>query len=358
METFPTALDALHVCAWRTVSLTAGDVANVEVTARASHARAAIVSSCQRTEAYGLGTCECRAETHLAGRDALAHLAGVAAGLESVVLGEAQILGQVREAFADADAPLRALGDVAIAAARELRRRTRFNSHAGHLLDRSLAVAGVPASGRLLVLGTGAMGRLVADRGVELGFDEVIVAGRTPPMTKGEHRWSFASLEQAGHFAPVDVIAGCLGSGAGETPFGALPGVRGLVIDLGTPRNFGDDAPCRSLTIADLLADERGQPHRVRRRAELAAALERILDVRLAYAAEDSRSAVGTLRSAVEGVRQRELARACRLHPEVAPETLDALTRSLVNQIFHEPSKRLKEIDDRRLSGELAALFS
>lgn len=350
-------LESLHVCAWRTVSLSAADVARVDEMARQTHPDASIVASCQRSEAFALRPCRCGAEVSLAGRSALAHLAQVAAGLESVVLGESQILGQVRAAFSEAEQPMRALSDVAIAAAREFRQRTRFNSHAGHLLDRSLTLSGIAARGRLLVLGAGAMGRLVADRGIQLGFDEVVVASRTTPAAGNGDGWRFASLDDLHSVGSVDVVAACLGSGAGEIDFARLPEVRGLAVDLGTPRNFGPGAPCHVLTMADLLADEQSHPHRQRRRAELAAKLDAILDARLAGVAQDSASPVGALRSAVEGVRQRELVRARKLHPEVAPETLDALTRSLVNQIFHEPSRRLKELGDQRLGAELAALF-
>src|SRR6185312_1851053 len=146
-------------------------------------------------------------------------------------------------------------------------------------------------------------------------------------------------------------------SGAGEVSFASLPAIGSLAIDLGTPRNFGTGVPCRLVTVAELLADEAQQQHRVRRRRELTSRLAEIVDARLARSAEDGASPVGALRSAVERVRQRELERAQRLHPEVAPETLDALTRALVNQIFHAPSKRLRESRDERLGGELAALF-
>jgi len=371
MGTIAENVSNLRVCAWHTASLRAAEVASIDGRAGATHAGGVIVSSCQRTEAYQLGEgvaatgpegsdvqpCGCGADVVFSGRDAVVHLAAVAAGLESVVLGEAQILGQVRGAFADAPAAVRQLGEVAIAAARQLRRETQFRSHAGHLLDRSLAITGTAARGRLLVLGAGAMGRLIAERGVELGFDEVVVAGRTRPNTTKESGWTFVPLAEAGRLAPFDVVAGCLGSGAGEVSFASLPAIGSLAIDLGTPRNFGTGVPCRLVTVAELLADEAQQQHRVRRRRELTSRLAEIVDARLARSAEDGASPVGALRSAVERVRQRELERAQRLHPEVAPETLDALTRALVNQIFHAPSKRLKESRDERLSGELAALF-
>ena len=74
-------------------------------------------------------------------------------------------------------------------------------------------------------------------------------------------------------------------------------------------------------------------------------------------ATEDSRSPVGALRARVEDVRQRELVRMRRLHPEIPADTLDVLSRSLVNQLFHAPSQRLKDLDDPRLGQQFVALF-
>ena len=69
-------------------------------------------------------------------------------------------------------------------------------------------------------------------------------------------------------------------------------------------------------------------------------------------------STVGALRESVERVRQRELDRFGRLHPEIPGETIDAITRSLVNQLFHLPSQRLKKTDDESLGERVVALFS
>lgn len=350
------SLASFHVCARRTVSLAAADIARQQDLAVAAHPDAATVASCQRLEAYSLSPCACVDATQFRGRDALSRLAQVAAGLDSVVLGESQIMGQVRTAFATMDTTLRAFADIAIASARELRRETDFASHAGHLLDRALKLRSMPPRGRLLVLGTGAMGRLVAQRGLDLGFTDVVVAGRTAPREQGA--WTFVPLKSIAALAAVDVVAGCLGSGAGELAFGELPAVRGLAIDLGTPRNFTPDGATQLITIADMLADEEARPHALKRRAELRTRLDELLDRRLAAAADTERGAVGALRARVERVRQSELARMRRLHPEISPETLDVLTRSLVNQIFHGPSQRLKQIDDPRLSEQFAALFA
>ena len=349
----------LFACGWSTVSLTRERVELVEHRAIGNHPGAAVVASCQRIEAYGSEPCACRSPQKWEGAEALQHLAEVAAGLHSVVLGEEQILGQARDAFADASGELRAHGDLAIAAARELRRRTDFNSHAGHLLDRALRLAAVEPGGRLLVLGTGAMARLVAKRGRELGFGDVIVAGRTPPRGKAT-TWAsnFVPLGAIASVEAIDVVAGCLGSGAPEVALESLPAVRKLVADLGTPVNFSGEPPVPMVTIATLLADEESRPHAVRRRAELRVQLAGFVERRLGQIATAAASPVGRLRLEVERVRMRELERMRRLHPEVAPETLDLLTRSLVNQIFHAPSERLRQLDDEALGQRLVALFA
>lgn len=333
----------------------------MRVAAESHTGRSAVITSCQRFEAYSFETCDCDPPERKSGIDALLHLAEVAAGLDSVVLGEEQIVAQVRAALAEAPADVRELGDIALAAARELRRETAFNTHSGHLLDRALKVSETEHSGRLLVIGTGHMGRLVAQRAVELGFEDVVVAGRRRPdgawFTSGH--FSFVPFETMRSEEPFDVVVGCLGSDAGELDIATtLPPVRRLIVDLGTPRNFGGICEAPVVSIATLLSDTFGRKHSIERREALRQRLHGMVGRRLGMVAHDSTSAVGALRLSVEQVRQRELHRMRRLHPDISPETLDVITRSLVNQLFHGPSERLKEIEDPELREQVLALFA
>jgi glutamyl-tRNA reductase len=168
--------------------------------------------------------------------------------------------------------------------------------------------------------------------------------------------FEFRELVQLARSKSVDVAVGCLGSGAPELdPRHELPTITRLLIDLGTPRNFAPTATVPSLNITDLLTE---RSHSQAHRDKLAARLRAILERRLGLATEDRATPVGAMRASVEAVRQRELARTRDLHPEIPPDTLDTITRSLVNQIFHLPSQRLREIDDQQLSDRVAALFA
>ncbi|MEO8539681.1 MAG: hypothetical protein ABI577_08065 [bacterium] len=342
----------LRCCAWRTVSYRAAEMAAARAEIQAGHPTDGIVVSCQRLEAYGFGTCDCDAPERLSGIDAVERMAAVAAGLESVVLGEEQVMGQVRAAFKDVAGELRAASDLAIGAARTLRSETAFDSHSGHLLDKALRLSTVEPEGRLLVLGVGAMGRLVAERGAALGF-AVTVAGRRAPESLP---YAFVALGEVPALPAFDVIVGCLGSGAGEIAPRVLPTAR-LLIDLGTPRNFSVLSGPGLIAISDMLADEEQRPHATAKRSRLRSRLREIIDERLASLATDSQSPVGALRAEIEAIRRTELARYQRLHPDVPAEVLDAITRSLIEKVMHRPTTRLKALDDAT-AREFSSLFS
>lgn len=347
------SLEQLRCCAWRTVSYRAAEMAAARASIGGDHDGDAVVTSCQRLEAYGFGPCDCAAPERLTGHAALERLAAVTAGLESVVLGEDQITGQVRSAFAAAGNELRAASDIAIATARALRAETRFESHAGHLLDKALRLSTMQPGGLLLVLGAGAMGRLIAERGHELGFRVTVAARRPPEPPFGDE---FVELGRVPGLPRFDVVVGCLGSGAGEIAPRVLPACR-LLVDLGTPRNFNVPSSPGVVAIADMLDEEATRPHATARRRKLRARLGEILDQRLARLGENSRSPLGAFRAEVEAIRQQELERARKLHPQVPAEVLDAVTRSLIDKVFHRPTARIRGLSDEQRAREFTSYF-
>jgi glutamyl-tRNA reductase len=71
----------------------------------------------------------------------------------------------------------------------------------------------------------------------------------------------------------------------------------------------------------------------------------------------DSTSPVGRLRQSVEQLRQEELRRLRQRHPEIPEATMEALTRSMVNRMFHHPVIRLKTLEPD-LAASVADLFA
>jgi len=346
-------LKRFTVCIWETTHC---QRQSLEATRRAvweAHPGAGVVETCQRIEAFSLVRCHCGAPLRLSGRAALEHLASLAAGLESAVLGEYQVLGQVRAGLA----PLRPHApwlDAPIAAARQLRAEAAFTATTGHLLDAALRLTESAGRGSLLVVGAGAAGRDVARRAVALGFAEVTIASRqAPPAIPGVGGWiAFGRLSDA---PPSDVVVTCLGSAAEELSPGSLPAAS-LYVDLGSPPNLAESvAP--SIGLHAIVTSLRADSAELARRTALRLRLNELLAARVAASAEDAESPVVRIRREAEAIRQRETARISRLHPDLPPQTVDTITRALVNQLLHAPSERLRQLDDPELASRLAELF-
>lgn len=355
MESVRARLEDLRIYSWETASLAASDLLALEAATGSffSRVEGVPIVTCQRYEIVTASSrCPTPSQQCYEGEEALLHLSRLAAGLESLVLGESEILGQVRSAFSNASEELRTLVAPAIAAARALRAEQSFTQHAGHALDLALEYTESPAAGSLLVVGGGPMGRRVAERASALGFDTTLAARRPLPLPAGIRYRPFASLPR---LEPVDVLVTCLGRAAPQMSAHDLPPVDRIAIDLGTPRNLTDEWDVPVVTLAALIGARRDLGSDSDLRRSLEARLRELLASRLSTGA--SESPLGSLREEIERIRQRELMRSLRLHPELPPEKLDTITRTLVNQIFHRPSRRLKQSGDLTLAATLADLF-
>lgn len=209
-----------------------------------------LLATCHRVELYGVG--ELNGEiSHLAGTEALTGAAAarrllrVAAGLESAVVGEDEVLRQVRDALASAplalDTRLRRLFETASAAGRRARRQ-RGRRPAG-LAERAVAWLGRQADlqdATVLVAGAGRVGGSLAAAASSAGA-KVVVASRHREM----------SLAEAARLAPdVAAIAVALSG-----PWHELLAVsRPLppTADLSAPPAVPRDRAARMLTIDDL----------------------------------------------------------------------------------------------------------
>jgi glutamyl-tRNA reductase len=319
---------------------------------------------------------------------AVKHLLAVAAGLDSIVVGEGQILGQVRAALnvARQHGTLgRVLGEVGSAA---LRTGKRAHSETG--IDRtgaSLVSVGIEAavealgssslSGRsVLVVGAGSMSSLAAATAVRAGAAQVVVANRTRRHAErlaasvGGSTAALGGLPDA--IAAADLVISCTGASglvitadAVEAALALREGLPGAVpprplafLDLAMPRDVeAHVAGLPGVTVfgMDELADAGRSAAALAGVADDVAAVRSIVEeefaaYRAAAHAAQVTPTVVALRAKAAEVVDAELARlAGRLHgtnglDAAAHEEIARTVRRVVDKLLHAPTVRVKEL--------------
>lgn len=240
------------------VALTADRQASLSAAALASPdiAEVVVVSTCNRVEIYAevsafhgavadltsaltsvTGIASDDLVDHLElqyGEAAVAHVFNVAAGLDSMAIGEAQILGQLREALAAGQSAgavgpgLNALLQQALRTGKQVRTGTGLDQVSRSLVDVGLSLAaeelGEVAQLSVLVVGAGAMSGLSATTAARLGAD-VTVVSRT------EARARSLADRVGGSYRPLDELAEAL---AAADVVISCTGASGVVVDLPT----------------------------------------------------------------------------------------------------------------------------
>lgn len=259
-----------------------------ELRAAAGLAEIVLLSTCNRVEIYGAAPdpatamdlvssfLQCRAGrtadfARHEGRDAVRHLFRVAAGLDSMVLGETEILGQVKDAYAAAfgaghtGSVLNRLFQQAFRAAKQVRSGSeigRGSVSVGSAAARLAASAlGDLGACRALLLGAGEAGEGVARSLHARGLMELLVANRTSGRAEalaaalGGRAVEFARWRD--HLSTADIVIACADApsrllrAAELAPFLAVREGRPLfLLDLAVPRDF--DPAIRSLCGATL----------------------------------------------------------------------------------------------------------
>ncbi len=342
-------------------------------------AEAVCLSTCNRTELYVAGSgAEERAADALGDQveeavyrrrddDAARHLFRVAAGLDSRVRGETEILGQVRAAYAlGMPGPLL---DRLFREALRVGRKVRTQAPVGDPATSAAAAASVLAervlgdlSGRrVLLIGAGEIGERTAARLVARGARIIGVANR------GEQR----RVALAERFDAVPLELGKAGAALAETDVvigsTASPGLvltreqvevalasrdrrPLLLIDLAVPRDLDPEIaalPYAFLYDVDDLDEAVGtgslEGAAARAEAIVAEEAERF---RAWQASRGVVPAIASLRARAEEIRARELARAERRLARLSVEerrAVEAVTVQIVNKLLHDPTVRLKE---------------
>jgi glutamyl-tRNA reductase len=364
---------------------------------------AIVLSTCLRTEVYAVverfhdGVAELQEflatvsgspveslADHLTVRfddDVTHHLFSVAAGLDSAVLGESEVLGQVRRAWEKArdehvSGPvLGALFRHAVETGKRVRSETAIARGITSLSHGAVALAAREREGglvgaRILVVGAGEMGQGITQA---LGGERaasLVVANRTPDRIDAvvaglpedtADRVGTATLEGLdGLLGEADVVftsvgvtrpiidRSILGSAmARRTGSGPL-----LVVDLGVPRNVEPSASqLEGLVLLDMDVLRAAVSEALSGREDEVADANRIVTdeverYRVASRARDAAPMVSALRSRVEAARHAEFDRQRAKRSDLTEaqwEQVDAVTRAMMAKLLHQPTVALKD---------------
>lgn len=307
--------------------------------------------------------------------EAATHLFAVAAGVDSVVVGERQIALQVKDAARVATEEetigglLQRLFERALATARRVREETALDEGASSMVDIGIDTAAKQWEGGLAgltvaILGAGTLGGLAADRLSREPVDRVLVQNRTREKAvrlAARVSGDVADVELRPTLVESDVVVCCTGAPVpvvGASTVGAAMDERPdrplVLVDLGLPRNV--DPACGDLagvTVVDLETIRR--VHDSSPTAEVLAAAQKVVDEEAARFAAWMRAVqveptIVALRDRAEEVRQGELERLGSRLASLDPrerDAVEALTRGILNTLLHDPTVRLKALADR-----------
>jgi glutamyl-tRNA reductase len=308
---------------------------------------------------------------HYVESSAAEHLCRVAAGLDSMVLGESEILGQVAEAneaaqrWRSTGPALSGLFRIAVQAGKRVRGETGIGRNPGSVSSVAVALAEQAAGGlrdrRVALIGAGRMARKAATALLANGVQEIMVVSRSldsAAAVAAEWRGEAATLEELPQvLARADIV---ISSTSSPEPIVAAPLVRRAMAGRERPLVFIDIAVPRDIhpAVREIpgvqLFDLDGLQARLdrslaERRKEIPRA-EAIVAEAMARFAEwrvesDVFPLLSELRQQADRVRAQELDRMLRQLPAADAELrrrLEQFSHALVNKLLHQPTQRLR----------------
>jgi glutamyl-tRNA reductase len=305
------------------------------------------------------------------GQAAVAHMAGVAAGLDSMVVGESQILGQVKTAHAAATAAgaVGAVLGVAVTQALRIARRVRTETEIGRgavsvsyaAVELAKKIYGDLRERAVVLLGAGEMGGLAARHLADVGVSRLVIVSRTIERAEAIARQTggkAAAFEEfPRHAAGADILI-CAATApdvlvtASQVAGWLASRPRPLfVIDLGVPRNVEravsrlGDVYLYDIDDLEAVVEEnrRARGRELERARQLVA--EAVARLERTSAGRTAAPTIRSLRAKLEEIRQAEVERTLarlRHHDDEVRAAIEAMSAALVNKILHGPIEQLK----------------
>ncbi|MBE9118942.1 glutamyl-tRNA reductase [Lusitaniella coriacea LEGE 07157] len=311
-------------------------------------------------------------------QDAMRHLMRVAAGLDSLVLGEGQILAQIKTTHKLAN-KYKGLGRLldrlfkqAITAGKRVRTETSIGTGAVSISSAAVELAQIKAdnlsASRATIIGAGKMAQLLVKHLLAKGVEQITIVNRSPKRAQElAKQFSHASLELLGLPQMLETVAASdivfTSTGATEPILDRAklegccsPERELMLIDISVPRNVHADVDgiefIRTYNVDDLKAVVEQNTESRRKMAQEAEVLleEEVNAFEVWQRSLETVPTISCLRSKVEEIREQELEKALsRLGSEFAEkhqEIIEALTRGIVNKILHEPMVQLRSQQD------------
>ena len=351
-----------------------------------------VLSTCNRVEIYALAQETCfdaledlmsdlqgvpKENFHglvyrLLDKEAVNHLLRVAAGLDSLVLGEPQILGQVTDAFElargqNAVGPvLSRLFQTALRAGKRARTETSIGHNPASISSVAIRLAEEIitdlSSAEVYVLGAGEMAELAVEAMRKRGVHKIHVVNRTLSRARllsdrwGGEALTFERLPEALRKADILVTSTAAPHTliSTEMVHSCLPERLGrnlVIIDIAVPRNVESEiGELTGVRLYDLDSLQNHLEHSLEQREREVPKVEAILEEMSAEFQSyldllDVFPVIAAMHQRAEQIRQVELEKTLRHLPELSEaerDHLNALTRSLVKKILHAPIKQLR----------------
>jgi glutamyl-tRNA reductase len=327
---------------------------------------------------------------HYQNGDAIRHLLRVACGLDSMVLGEPQILGQLKDAYSqslNAKTLGKSLGRLfqhAFAVAKQVRTDTAIGNSPVSVAFAAVSLAkqifSDLAQSTALLIGAGDTIELAARHLFDNGIQRLIIANRTVErahnLAAQVDGYAISLSELPAHLAEADIVISStasqlpiLGKGAVERALKQRKRKPIFMVDIAVPRDIEvevDQLEDIYLYCVDDLRDIIEENLQSRRDAALQA--EEIIDSQVGHflawlRAQDAVPVIRAIRDNAEEVSKSSLEKALKqLEQGFTPEqAMTELARSLTNRLLHEPSRQLRQSgfeEDDQLLDSARRLFN